>query len=80
MNDNRIRTLEQVRQFLDGTAAVKFEIDSKRERYEFIENTLIRFRYLQLSKADKGLLLCFMEKVSGYFRIQVKRFVGNATI
>ena len=75
MNDNRIRTLEQVRQFLKGAADVKLEIDSKAERYEWIENTLIRFRYLQLSKADKGLLLSFMEKVSGYSRIHVKRFV-----
>lgn len=75
MNDNRIRTMEQVRRFLDGTADVEFLIDTKRNRYEWVEETLKRFRYLERSKLEKGLLLKFLEKVSGYSRVQVKRFV-----
>ena len=75
MNDNRIKTLGQVRQFLDGTVNVEFAIDTKAKRYEWIEETLSRFRYFKLSKSDKGLLLGFMEKVSGYCRIQIKRLV-----
>jgi len=75
MNDNRIRTIGQVRQFLDGTVNVEFAIDTKAKRYEWIEETLIRFRYFKLSNLDKGLLLSFMEKVSGYSRIQIKRLV-----
>lgn len=75
MNDNRIRTIGQVRQFLNGTVDVEFAIDTKAKRYEWIEETLIRFRYFKLSNADKGLLLSFMEKVSGYSRIQIKRLV-----
>ncbi len=75
MNDNKIKTLEQVRQFLKGTADIQIEIETKAKCYEWVEGTLIRFRYLKLSKADKGLLLCFLEKVSGYSRIQIKRFV-----
>lgn len=75
MNDNKIKTLEQIGQFLRGTTDVNFEIDTKAKRYEWIEETLIRFRYLELGKTDKGLLLCFLEKVSGYSRIQIKRFV-----
>lgn len=75
MNDNRIRTIEQVRRFLDGTADVEFLIETKRNRYEWVEETLKRFRYLERSKLEKGLLLKFLEKVSGYSRVQVKRFV-----
>lgn len=75
MDDNRIRTLEQVRRFLEGTADVEFSIDTKRKRYEWIEETLIRFRYLERCKSEKGLLLKFLEKVSGYSHVQVKRFV-----
>lgn len=75
MNDGRIRTIGQVRQFLDGTGDVGFLIDSKEKSYEWIEEILTRFCYLKLKKADKGLLLNFMEKVSGYSRIQLKRLV-----
>ena len=75
MDDKGIRTMEQVRRFLGGTADVQFEIETKAKRYEWTEQTLIRFRYLELGKAEKGLLLRFLEKVSGYSHIQVKRFV-----
>ncbi len=75
MDEDRIRTIEQVRRFLDGTADVGFLIETKQERYEWIEQTLERFRYLERSKSEKGLLLRFLEKVSGYSRVQVKRFV-----
>jgi transposase InsO family protein len=67
--------MEQVRRFLDGTADVEFLIDTKQKRYEWIEETLIRFRYLERCKREKGLLLKFLGKVSGYSYAQVKRFV-----
>ena len=73
MNDHHLKTREQVRAFLDGTQAVEFSLNSKAERYDFIRRTLIRFAYQRLSKPDKGLLLSFMTRVSGYSRIQVKR-------
>jgi len=75
MNDNGIRTIEQVRGFLEGTADVEFVIDTKAKRYEWIEKTLVRFRYLELARAEKGLMLKFLGKVSGYSHVQVKRFV-----
>ena len=51
MND-QLKTLDQVRQFLEGTAAVDLMIDAQGERYEWIQQTLIRFQYRQLSKPD----------------------------
>jgi transposase InsO family protein len=73
MNDNHIKTLAQVRAFLEGTQAVEFSLQTKTERYDFIRRILIRFAYHGLSKRDKGLLLSFMVHVSGYSRVQVKR-------
>jgi hypothetical protein len=64
MNDSPIKTLEQVRQFLEGRAAVKLSIDAKENRYTWIQSTLVQFHYLLLSKADKGLMLSFLQKVS----------------
>lgn len=73
MNVDHIKTLAQVRAFLDGTQTVEFSLHSKTERYDFVRRSLIRFAYYRLSKPDKGLLLSFMSHVSGYSRIQVKR-------
>ncbi len=73
MNDNHIKTLAEVRAFIEGTQTVEFSLQTKTERYDFIRRTLIRFAYASLPKPDKGLLLSFMTHVSGYSRIQVKR-------
>src|SRR4030066_2124595 len=78
MNDAQIKTLEQVRQFLEGTGGVDLTIDAKEDRYAWIQRTLIRFRYRQLGKTDKGLLLGFLQKVSSYSRIQIKRLVRQS--
>ncbi|RLA55297.1 MAG: integrase [Gammaproteobacteria bacterium] len=75
MNDNDIKTLPQVRAFLDGTRAVEFSMHTKSERYDFVRRTLIRLAYHTLSKPDKGAVLSFLVHVSGYSRIQVKRLV-----
>ena len=75
MNDTRIKTLEQVRGFLAGTSGVELSISSKEECYRWIEQILIRLGYRNCGKAEKGLLLDSIEKVSGYSRIQVKRLV-----
>lgn len=77
MSDTQIRTIEEVREFLAGTGNVRFAIETKAERYEWLEATLVRFRYENLGKLEKGLMLDFLEKVSGYSRIQVKRLVGR---
>ena len=56
MNDTQLETLDQVRQFLEGTEAVSFQIESKDARYRWLQQTLVKFRYPQLSKTDKGLI------------------------
>jgi len=39
MNDNDIKTLPQVRAFLDGTRAVEFSLHTQSERYDFVRRT-----------------------------------------
>jgi len=75
MNDTPIKTLDHVRQFLNGLGAMEFRIDAKDARYAWMQAMLLRFHYPQLRKAEKGLLLDFLQKVSGYSRIQVKRLI-----
>lgn len=75
MNDTQIKTIEQVEQFLSGTLDVEFSISTKDDSYHWIEKSLMRLGYRSRSKAEKGLILGFIEKVSGYSRIQVKRLV-----
>jgi len=74
MNDEQLHTLAQLRAFLDGTAAVDFAVAAE-ARYDFIARTVRRFGYGRLKRADKGVVLRFLERVSGYSRQQLTRLV-----
>ena len=75
MNDTQLETLDQVRQFLEGTETILFQIESKNARYRWLQHTLVKFRYLQLSKTDKGLITRYIRKLTGYSPAQVKRLI-----
>ena len=74
MNDKQIATLRQLQAFVDGTTAVDFAV-APAERYDFIARTLRRFGYRSLARTDKGVVLRFLERVSGYSRQQLTRLV-----
>ena len=74
MNDEQLHTLAELQAFLDGTVAVDFAVAAD-ERYDFIARTVRRFGYGRLNRADKGVVLRFLERVSGYSRQQLTRLV-----
>ncbi len=47
MNDGRLATIEQVRDFLAGTVVIEFAIESTEGRYAFLQAALGKFRYSQ---------------------------------
>ena len=77
MNDAQLQTLDQVRAFLKGTAPLGFSVATD-ERYEFVTRTVRRFGYSRLKRADKGVVLRFLARVSGYSRQQLSRLVQRA--
>ena len=74
MNDEQLHTLGQMQAFLDGTVAVEFAV-AVEERYTFIARTVRRFGYARLKRAEKAVVLHFLERVSGYSRQQLTRLV-----
>lgn len=77
MDDKRLKTVEQIKQFLDGSETLDFGGTSVKERYDFIETVLRRFKYFRLKKNGKGLILRYIRKVTGYSLSQVNRLVRN---
>jgi transposase InsO family protein len=78
MNDKQLASLAQVKAFLAGTIAVDFVV-AHSEQYAFITRTLQRFGYRGLGRADKGVVLRFLERVSGYSRQQLTRLVKRGS-
>lgn len=78
MNEKDLISLDQVANFLDGTQAVAFTVlGDKDERYKWIQRTLIRFNYEVLNRRDKGLIMRYLIKISGYSRQQLTRLIAQ---
>ena len=76
MNIEDLTTINQVIAFLEGTQRVAFEVaDDKDSRYRWVQRTLVKFHYLSLSRPDKGVLIRYLMKISGYSRQQITRLI-----
>lgn len=78
MNEAQVRTVEQVRQVLEGTQALEFRAAQDDEgRYRWIDAVLWRLDYRVLRRADRGAVLAYVQRLSGYSRAQVTRLVSR---
>ena len=77
MDDKEIRTLEQVKQFVDSSQGIEFNGLNLKEKYHWTEEVLRKFKYQWLKRSGKGILRRYIEKVTGYSRSQVARLVGR---
>jgi hypothetical protein len=76
MTIDKLTTIEQLEHFLSGSQVCIYEVaGDKNERYQWIQRTLIQFRYITLSKPEKGVVVRYLMKVSGYSRQQITRLV-----
>jgi len=76
MKLENLKTTEQMTLFLNGSQAIAFAVSStKDERYDFVESVLKQFRYARLKRRDKGIVIQFLMKVSGYSRQQLTRMI-----
>ena len=77
MDDRQLQTVERVRGFLEGNEAVEFRGLTAQEKYCWIEEVLIRFKYHRLKRGEKGVIRRYIEKVTGYSRSQVSRLIAE---
>lgn len=78
MTLDKLKTIAQLREFLAGTQPVAFSVSGdKDDRYRWIQRELIRFRYLTLHRADKGVVVRYLMRITGYSRQQLTRLIAQ---
>lgn len=76
MNEQQIKTLDDIERFLTGVTSTSISLQGgKKEVYAWIERTLVLFRYLWLKKKDKGIVLRYIEQLTGYSRQHLTKLV-----
>ena len=82
MDETRLRTIEQLQEFLKATPEVAFTAHglggaADNQRYEHISRVLTRFDYPQRNKRERGVVLAYLRRTSGYGRAQLTRLVAR---
>lgn len=75
MQDGETLSLEQIRAFLEASAEMHFQTQSREELYEWINETLRQQDYGHLKRQGKGLVRRYVSKITGLSRAQVARLI-----
>ena len=76
MDESKLCSIAQLSEFLAGTLEVNFN-SGDAERYAHISRVLKRLGYPQLGKRERGVVLAYLRRTSGYSRPQVTRLVAR---
>ena len=80
MDESKLRTIAQLEEFLKATPELRFSgltVRADGERYEHISRVLRRFDYPNRTKHERGVVLAYLQRTSGYSRAQIKRLVSR---
>jgi hypothetical protein len=75
MDDSHLISVAQIREFLKTSALVNFKGVSRKQKYQWVENTLNRFGYFSLSKSSKGIIRDYLIQMTGFSTAQVGRLI-----
>lgn len=83
MNDSSLMSIAQLKAFVKIAEDITFTAVSRAEKYKWVDEVLMRFRYLRLKKKERSIVKQYILKMTGYSDaqltrlIQKKRKIGN---
>ncbi|MXX77259.1 MAG: hypothetical protein F4Y77_17895 [Holophagales bacterium] len=75
VDPHRLETLEEVRRFLARERGGGRQAPDRASAYRIVEESLTRFRYHELPRSDKGVVLRYLARVTGKSPPQIQRLV-----
>ena len=70
-------TLDQIREFVEGSRTIGFSAPKGEAIYEFIERVLKSQQYRHITRGQKGIVRHFLVKMTGLSRAQLTRWIGR---
>lgn len=61
--------------FVENAEALSFSIETRKEKYKWISGLLVKVRYKNITKKEKGIVLEYVRKITKYSEIQLKRLI-----
>ncbi len=70
-------SIAQVKEFIKVSKDIKFQGAKRKDKYEWIETVLLRFRYFTLRKKEKSILKEYVLKMTGFSDAQLTRLIAR---
>jgi hypothetical protein len=64
-------------EFLKGSGHLQLQAQGKQEVYDWIAKQVNQIKYFKLGKKDKGIVINYVAKISGYSKVQTKKLFGR---
>lgn len=77
MNDSRMLSITQIKEFVKIARDIKFKGASRRGKYQWIENIIYRFEYFKLRKKEKSIIKTYIMQMTGYSDAQLTRLIAK---
>lgn len=77
MQDGKQLSLEQIKEFLEGSQEWEFEGQQREQIYAWVSGVLRQQRYRQQGRRGKGLLRRYLAKMTGMSRAQITRLIAR---
>lgn len=70
-------SIDQMREFLQGSRQIEFKLEGKAAVYGFLERVLQHQHYSQLGKRERGVIRAYLIKLTGLSRAQTTRLIAR---
>ena len=78
MNEARLNAVGQFAAFLEGTLEFDFRsLGNDGERHTFVGSVVARFANRRLRRVDKGVVMRYLGRTTGYSRRRLTRLIGR---
>jgi hypothetical protein len=77
MNDSQIKTIQDLKKFLQSTYKMLFQRQSQAGAYDWIKKVLKRFKYIGLKKLEKGVVQDYIRHMTRYSQSQITRLIAT---
>jgi hypothetical protein len=77
MQDGKKLSLEQIKEFLEGSQEWRFEAQNREQIYGWVSGVLRQQCYGQQGREAKGLLRRYLAKMTGMSRAQITRLIAR---
>ena len=71
------QSIEQMREFLQGSRQLEFALQGKAAVYQFLERILQAQHYGRCSRSERGVVRAYLIKLTGLSRAQITRLIGR---